>query len=136
MDKKFCKSSPHGFHNMEQISEQKILQNDWTRRNEKGSFIKELITYKYYRCTDCKGRWMVKLNPLGKPVDPVLHAQLFVKDFIQPYHADYERVYGKENRDKIINDNKETKEGEEFKQNKRAEIADFKGHYAHGRKWY
>lgn len=136
MEKKFCTSSPDGFHKVILGYEGKEYGNDWTQRDERGLFKKVLLTYKQYRCDYCFGRWIIKLDQNQMPVDKKLYAELFVRDFIQPHHKDYERIYGKDNREKIVSEFEEIMKANKFKEETKGNIADFKEHYAHGRKWY
>jgi hypothetical protein len=55
------------------------------------------------------------------------------KYILQPSHPDFEKVYGKKQKDFVRDEHKKNIEGENNKKEMRENIADFKQHYSKGK---
>lgn len=121
-----CKN-PTGYHNTKLIKEVKEQVTDFTSRKK---FIRSVC---FYECDDCRSNWIVHFTPWGDPVDIKLYSEIMAKDILQPSHPDFEKVYGKKQKDFVRDEHKKNIEGENNKKEMRENIADFKQHYSKGK---
>lgn len=98
-----------------------------TRRTGDGA------TEKIHFCPICQTEWIIKHLPDGSVMQDDIFCQIYAKDFLQPYHADYELIYGRQTTKKQIEDFTKKQKVDKSLEIKREELQDYKQHISKGK---
>lgn len=101
----------YGYHSPEKIDE---------RPAYKGS------KDEYHVCKDCGESWIFRMLPNGKYYQEEEYLNAYAKDLIQPYHEDFERIYGSPK--KNVEEAQRAQEVQKELAIKKEEIKEFKSH--------